>query len=418
MLDLLECGTAKGGDVLSSINTLKKSENSKPSGNLKTVTLFGDSFTFYQKNSDQNDAVTAASCWSFILSDLSSVVSIDAYSGVGGNNSSQMLARLQTDVLDFNSDFVFAQVGVNDFYGFNFTAQQVFDNVTNMINQIVDNGQYVIWLNCPPQNVARSGFSSVKSAESAKYNSMLEDWSKDKGMVTIVDVYSDMVNTRDNVNGAAKSDLISTDNIHLSVAGALQYSESFNRDAGFLFRGNKNKSLSSPLDLNLVNGSFSGVGGSLGSNSSGVVPDGWILSAQPGNSVAGSVDESGFTVECVSSGAAQNYFRMQSSNLSGSFSGGEMVNLEMSIDVDSDVSVNEIRAYAYSAAGAQFSTGDWGRVINGYTETTVKSKSINIKINPYTVESSLDDFRVYVDVRLTGNGNTSVKFKTARLSII
>lgn len=418
MLDLLECGTAKGGDLLSSVNKLKKSENSKPSGMLKTATLFGDSFTFYQKNSDQNDAVTAASCWSFILSDLSSIVSVDAYSGVGGNNSSQMLARLKTDVLDYNSDFVFAQVGVNDFYGFNFTAEQVFDNVTNMINQITDNGQYVIWLNCPPQNIGRSGFSSAKSIESAKYNSMLESWAEDKEFVTIVDVYSDMVNTRDNINGAAKSELISTDNIHLSVAGALQYSYSFNRDAGFLFRGNKDKSLSSPLDENLVNGSFSGTGGSLGSNASGVSPDGWILSAQNGNSVTGSVDESGFTVDCASAGANQNYIRIQSSNLSGSFSGGESAQLEMSIDIDSDVSINEVRVYMYSASGTSFSTGDWGRVINGYTETSVKNKSINIKTNPYTVEASLNDFRVYVDVRFTGTGNSKVKLKTSRLSIL
>lgn len=387
--------------------------------NVKTITLFGDSFTAYQKTSgNDNDSTRAASCWAFILSNLSGSVTVNTYAGIGGNNSKQMLDRLQADVLSKGDDFVFGQVGVNDFYGYGFTAQQVFDNVTEMINQIIANGQSVVWLNCPPQNTARAGFTKAKSLESVKYNKMLEDWAETKTSITIVDVYSDLVNRRDSTNGAAKPDVISTDNIHLSTYGSMLYADSFARDAGHLFAKSKNKALSSPLDTNLVNGSFSGNTGSAGTNTTGTIPTGWILSAQEGLATVGSLTEDGFKVDTTITAADKKYVRLQSANLSGSFSGGEKVKLKAAIDLSSEgVSINEIRFYIYSA-GTGFTTMDWGRVSNGYTNTPPINRVINIETNPYTIKASPRDVRVYADIRYSGTGTSKVLFKSLSLEIV
>ena len=168
-----------------------------------TALLTGDSFTHYQRFTDAGnnykDSALAASCWRYALATWGDAVDVQHYKGVGGYTSEDLIKNIQADVLDNPTDIVMGQIGVNDFYGFGYSAAQVFANIQSYINQIIANGSLVIWINAYPQNAARANFSAAKSKASADYNKLLADWAVDIDGLILVDVYSSFVDQEDDI---------------------------------------------------------------------------------------------------------------------------------------------------------------------------------------------------------------------------
>lgn len=404
------------------VNGLVANPSNSPKSN--TVSLFGDSYTFYQNDTDKNNAVIAASCWAYALAQLGDAVNVTNYAGVRGNNSTQMLARLQSDILDIKTDWVFGQVGVNDFYGYGFTAETVFNNVTNMIAQILANGSKVLWLNCFPQNPSRSGFSSAKSLESARYNNMLSTWGQDKEGLLIVDVYNSFVDKSDSTNGGAKTNYIGTDFIHLSTYGSWKVGELVVNSLDRYIKQYSNSKYVSPLttgdygSLNFSN--FNGTGGALGTSATGVAPDEWILSRSTGEgSVVGVRDDDTYNLQITKAvDLTQSKFRLQSANLNSYFAGGEDVSMELVLSADlENLRIAELRVYLYTYDGTDFETRDWGRSYNGLT-TVAPFSSGDMRIflpTSIILPAPVTDVRVYIDISLEGIGADTIKFKSIRL---
>jgi lysophospholipase L1-like esterase len=334
--------------------------------------------------------------------------------GIGGNNSSQMLARIYDDVLSFSPDWVFGQVGVNDFYGYDFTAQQVFDNVTQMIDLIIENGSQVLWLNCFPQESTRSGFTTAKSLKSASYNKMLSEWASGKPELILIDVYSDFVDKSDSTNGSSIAGYLSTDKIHLSTFGGYKVAQAIN---GKLKPTASHFSGYSPLTggVNGVNATnFNGTAGVIGAGAAGIAPTGWTLSRASGTdgTVTGSRDFSGYNINVTKSIQSEvSLFRLQSLNLSSSVTAGQSVSVRLICNIDSgDLAMSEFRVYSYVYDGVTFSTKEFGRVNNGYTYVKdINTGDITITVEKIVIPTGVSDFKVYIESRFNGAGSANIK---------
>jgi lysophospholipase L1-like esterase len=69
--------------------------------------------------------------------------------GVSGNTSAQMLARLQTDVLAYDSDWVWIGGPVNDISG-DVASATTIANMTSILTAILATGRRVVLLTCAP----------------------------------------------------------------------------------------------------------------------------------------------------------------------------------------------------------------------------------------------------------------------------
>lgn len=430
----IACGTATGTVIASTVNSLI--DNTGVLGRTATVTLFGDSYSVYEKFSDAGnnyqDSVIQASCWSFLLANLGSAVNVTEYAGVGGDRASDMLTRITDDVLVPTSgngatDWVFGQVGVNDFYPYSRTAAAVVSDVQSMITSIIANGQKVLWLNCPPQNSSRGDFSSAKSVISADYNRIMAAWAQDIDGLVWVDVYSTAVAQNDAANGAARTSYaIGTDKIHLSMYGAWETGRLCEIAlAPYMVQTSNTKEMS-PVnagdygDLNFSN--FNGTGGTAGTAASGDIPTGWVVKRNSGEgTIVGSHNAAGYYEMAIAKAVAgtSSVYRVQSNDLKANFSGGENVESRLILSIDDVLDVEEIRAYFYNDNSSDpYYTIEWGRSINGYTPINpMPVGDIVIHIGPAVIlDTPLTNVYYYLDLRMKGTGTATVTLKHLRIT--
>ena len=393
-----------------------------------TVSIFGDSFTAYHYFSDvgnnYQNSTLQSSCWRYVAANLGSQINITNFAGVGGDQASDMLARLQVDILDKNTDYVFGQVGVNDFFGGFKTATQVFDDVVDMIEQIIANGSKVVWLNCYPQPSTRGGFTAARSLELANYNKMLADWAQDVDGVIIVDVYSRSVDHNDSVNGEALASLyIGPDKVHLTDYGSWDTGEAFLESLAPFMVKDSNTADMSPLTqgdyLALTQTNFNGTGGTLLTGGAGVVPDLWVLKRNSGaGTITGSVTSEGYYKLSMNNTSGSSVYRLQTFNAKALFSGGENIKSRLALSIEmGSLQIEEIRCYWYVFDGTSFYTVENGRSINGYTPISpMDSTDIVLDLQPTLMPAGpFTDVVYYIDFRVTGAAIGDVILKNLRL---
>lgn len=237
----------------------------------QSVILFGDSYAAAQNLPPLGDT-TSLSLYRFLLPKLGNAVKVARNAGVSGNTTQQMLSRIAVDVLPFQSDWVFVNGGVNDFYGNSRTADEAFSDMTKIVNILIADGRKVLLFNCPPQLSTRSSFTSAKSTENAKYNKMIKSYSEGRSGLILVDIYSPLVDWADTANAAALPQFLAGDGIHLSTLGGLVCAEVAIQKLSTHFSPDLSI-LNSPLDSGIAGseGLFLGTGGSNGASSSGSV---------------------------------------------------------------------------------------------------------------------------------------------------
>ncbi len=253
-----------------------------PAKQSQSVVLLGDSYAETQ-NFPPIGNTSSFSLYRFILGRLGNAVNVVKNAGVSGNTASQMLARIDSDVLSCSSDWVFFNCGINDFYGSGLTADAVKPDVISILSKLNTAGRKVLMFNCPPQVTTRSGFSAAKSTECAKYNNWLSNYVNTINGVLLVDLYSAFLNWSDTTNAGAIAAFFASDGIHLSTLGEITAA-----DVAMPVIGDNIKPdlslLNSPLDLGIAGteGLFIGTSGSNGGGSSGSVATGFTSSRVSG----------------------------------------------------------------------------------------------------------------------------------------
>ncbi|ODQ97035.1 hypothetical protein BFG51_02630 [Dietzia alimentaria] len=131
-------------------------------------------------------------------------------SGIPGNNTAQMLARLQADVLAYNPRVVTFMGGTNDItQGVTLATYQ--SNVTQIVDRLTAAGIAVIILSIPPRDL-----TDKKLPETVRFNAWLKDFARTRRL-HFVDVHSRMV---DPATGGFKAGLARDDLLHFSRSGA------------------------------------------------------------------------------------------------------------------------------------------------------------------------------------------------------
>jgi lysophospholipase L1-like esterase len=189
----------------------------------QTVILFGDSYSDAQQsqNALYIGEVLSISVWRFVFGRYGRNLKIVGNSSLAGSDSAELLSRLPS-VLAVPSDWVFMNIGANDFYNASYTAETVFNNMTAATEPLLDDGRKVLLLASFPQLASRSGFSAPKSLESQKYNRMMAEWCAGRGGVFFVDTFQNSVDWSDTTNAAGLNKDFITDGIHVSITCGIE----------------------------------------------------------------------------------------------------------------------------------------------------------------------------------------------------
>jgi len=398
----------------------------------QTVNLFGDSFSQYQQFSDMagnsyQNATIQGSIWAFALAELGDAIDVQYYSGNGGDTAQDLLDRLTTAVLNQPTDWLFGNIGVNDFFGYGYTGAAVAAQVQEIITKTLAAGTRVLWHNCYPQASGRASFSAAKSLQLATYNQLMAEWAPGIEGLIWVDMYSLLVDQNDNTNGAALTNTMGPDGIHVSLSTSiLAGRETVDALAPHIIQTSVRKDASPMIAGDYGTIPFSNfiddVGDGIAStDASGVVPDDWVLKRNSGEgTVVGVVDANGdYELQINKTTAASSVFRLQSFDLNSFFSGGESIISKLIMSADPGTSeIEEIHIYWYVDNSVDpFYTVPWGRSINGYNVISpITFTDLQIDLAASTMlDTPLTDVNFYIDVRVKGIGDSTVTLKNLKI---
>lgn len=198
--------------------------------------------------------------------------------GVPGNNTAQMLARLQADVLAHNPRVVTFLGGTNDItQGVTLATYQ--SNVTQIVDQLTTAGIAVIILSIPPRDL-----TDKKLPETVRFNAWLKEFARTRRL-HFVDVHSRMV---DPATGGFKAGLGRDDLLHLSRTGAAAIGDAvIEAMTPFMPTGGGYRPAFNADPNNLVNNGLLLSG-------TDATPTGFTYNALPAGVTRGRVDDSSF----------------------------------------------------------------------------------------------------------------------------
>lgn len=130
--------------------------------------------------------------------------------GIGGNNTTQMLARFDTDVLAWPSDFVFIMAGTNDALDGNNLPTVTAANISGMVQKTRAAGRIPVLLTIPPAGLPASPASATVLLKISTVNTWIRRYARDR-RVDLIDVHQAVT---DPATGAWSAADMSIDSTH------------------------------------------------------------------------------------------------------------------------------------------------------------------------------------------------------------
>lgn len=155
--------------------------------------------------------------------------------GISGHKSNQMLARLKSDVLDHDPDWLVLSCGVNDvWHGKNGVPLEDYKtNMTTIVETAQGEGVKVVLLTA---TMIKEDPDSPENKKLAAYNEFLRELAAGKGCV-LVDLNADMQervrNYRETLAGAKPRNIFTTDGVHPNGEGDMMIATGILRALGF-----------------------------------------------------------------------------------------------------------------------------------------------------------------------------------------
>lgn len=302
--------------------------------------------------------------------------------GVGGNTSAQMLARIETDVMAFQADWVFIGGPVNDPYT-DVPSATTIDNLKKIYARILGSGRRILQLTMAPR-VEYNSPSRIQSVID------IENWMMSqhgKNGVIVVPIRTMLADA----GGFAPATGMAYDNVHYSVAAAQRIGQ---KVAQYFSGEFANESSNAPQRLSIIaNPAFvSGTGWTVNKEQNGTTP---VPVYEPGRasfSIAGNTN-SGIT----------NITFLE--NISGSrFAIGDVVQAECIMEYKnfvplaiSAVTRPTIQIRLQNAANSVYKTSHnlGGTVASVANQPLLPSGEILVKTTPITISDATTN-RLYV----------------------
>ena len=178
--------------------------------------VFGDSFTARNTSAGETARLLDHGYFSWANAFLGGAFSLIANAGVSGQRTDEMLARIESDVIARDPDWVFVQGGWNDINA-GYTSQAVIDTLTAICSMLSSRGINVVLLAVAPNNSVTAGIARKLHI----INKGLREYAFSTGGVYFVDTYAAVVDPTSAT--AAFASLMSSDGTHLSAYGARAY---------------------------------------------------------------------------------------------------------------------------------------------------------------------------------------------------
>ncbi|MDP3405036.1 MAG: SGNH/GDSL hydrolase family protein [Brevundimonas sp.] len=282
--------------------------------------------------------------------------------GIGGNTTTQMLARLQEDVLQYEPELVYFWGGRNDFAQGAETAT-VIANATAILDALERVGAFVCVIDVPP-SVALSAVEFA-ARKAIVYCEWLRDEVRKRRNCVLVSALGTMVDPDFNNDGVAKTNYVLNDNTHNNNLGALRVGEEIARVMtplvkpwayypsspveGFDFQPNDTPEIrnSNPL--------FAGSSGTKGTGITGTVATGYEVTRLAGTptavcSVVEEVEHVGNAQRiAMTFGAADDAIYLgQTTSIHSRFVAGKVMEMQLDliISADSETVLNRIEMYS------------------------------------------------------------------------
>ena len=242
--------------------------------NALTMVIFGDSRTYHNLQSiditNGNYRLRDNGYFNWANALAGSPFRLVSNAGISGNTTTQMLARVTTDVCNVDADFCVMFGGTND----SVNVPVTFANLTSCAEAIVASGKYCFIVGEVPKT-----FSSA--AHFVALNTLLKQWCANQKRIEFVDAWAETIDATSTTN-QPKTDVF-YDGLHFSTFGALcvgralaKHFERFRYRAKPLVSGlsdcyGNNANSSNIWDYPVM----TGTGGTAGTGASGTIPDGW-----------------------------------------------------------------------------------------------------------------------------------------------
>jgi lysophospholipase L1-like esterase len=195
--------------------------NNIPTYARNTVVLFGDSITALNQMGDDIEAGAANFycvssfgffTWANVL--LGQRFKILKNAGIGGNTTTQMLARIQTDVINYAPSFCTVVAGANDIMQ-NVSTATVKSNLLTIYQTLISNGINVIAGTIPP--ISSAGTTTAQKQAIIEVNNYIRSLKNTLKNFILIDWFEDLVNP---ATGGYATNLCISDYVHPSVQGA------------------------------------------------------------------------------------------------------------------------------------------------------------------------------------------------------
>jgi acyl-CoA thioesterase I len=152
---------------------------------------------------------SASGTWPRVLAAMDSGLTLVHNGGVPGNTTSQMLARMQHDVLAYHPDVLFVLGGTNDVAD-DFAVSKTVANIRRIAQTATADGIEVVLLTVPPNDAMR-GWELTRLRE---INAELLALGRAQGIV-VVDVYAALASA----GGRLPTAYAAADRLHLNLRG-------------------------------------------------------------------------------------------------------------------------------------------------------------------------------------------------------
>jgi lysophospholipase L1-like esterase len=290
--------------------------------------------------------------------------------GVTGDDTYDVLARLQKDIIAEQPDIVYITLGTNDINAGR-TVNGIYTNMLRIIELVLASGA-VVWINTvfPRHNSTGIGFTAPQEAVRLALNTRIMDLPRlYPGRVYAIECDSFLIDTNTGLLNTAYS----YDGVHLGSSGAAMVAENgiANQIWKKISQGRKpRRDMPENFDATLVpygnilpNADFSATGGTIGTGASGTVPGSYTLSRAAGTTatVAGSI-----VTQPDINGDAANFARLDlavnatglddetirlatTSNITTNIALGDYVYAEVEVIVETTGTTNPLRSVYLNA---------------------------------------------------------------------
>lgn len=385
-----------------------------------SIILFGDSRTGDCTFDDATNGLTTNLDW-FTWGQANNVngpvFDMIRNAGIGGNTTTQMLARIQADVLDYKPSHMTLWGGINDIWTSFADVDATYGRMVQMMEKARAAGVYVFLISETTASTSLKGTTYPLWVQ--YYNDKLRAYASNAAGVEFWDFNAHIIDPTSAV-GQPRSGIL-RDGIHLNVKsastiGKLAVAPRLARFGTALTQLPvsiiDSQYYNTALNNALTNPLMTGTGGSKAAGHTGSLPDGWNSNGTPTAvcSVPARADGYGNDMKLEITASAASSFNVINTISTTRFTPGATYVIEASLSVSNPVNLYSVELLGQFFNGATTYTYGHGKTVQGFTagDNMVASSSLTLRSKKFVAPAAFTSTSMALTIRFAGAGSGTV----------